>query len=120
MMAKIAGLEEELKVEQDKLQETQVCMCACMCVLSPSVLASSSAMSLVVRVVNHNFLLANVFVCQCGHSCSNLYTCVRETEEGWLSLPTLTCDHPYVRMVVCVSINHYAICFHRSLHIYHF
>ena len=63
MMAKIAGLEEQLKVEQDKLQETQVCMCACMRVFSPSVLASSSALSLVVKVANHNFVIAYVFAC---------------------------------------------------------
>ena len=56
MMAKIAGLEEQLTVERDKLQETQVCMCAC-------VLASLSATSLVLKVANNNFLLANVFVC---------------------------------------------------------
>ena len=63
MMTKIAGLEEQLKVEQDKLQETQVCMCACVHVFSPSVLASLSATSLVVKMVNHNFVIAYVFVC---------------------------------------------------------
>ena len=32
MMAKIAGFEEQLTVERAKLQETQVCTWACVCV----------------------------------------------------------------------------------------
>ena len=52
-----------------------------------SVLASPSAMSLVVKVANHNFLLANIFACKhVGHGCSKLPTHI--TEEGRLSLPT--------------------------------